>query len=209
MSTANVLKRSPRLALCMLPVFLSTAFRSKNSAWLVAFLALCILVMLAAVGCLALSLIISVTKPEIIRKSTAFARGFTFRNLLAGCLVWIAYALFVVTVKRLLPSPGWQSALLTLPVSAAIFSCAFLGFSMLAHNLGDKVHANINNPYLGSTFMSVLAGGSLLIMVGFIPFAGPLCIAFFGILGTGLALRTCLAKTSQGEGKTHKDKVES
>ncbi|MBN1864016.1 MAG: hypothetical protein JW808_03860 [Victivallales bacterium] len=194
MNTANMLKRTARTALCAMPLFLSSAFHSKNSAWLVAFLALCILVLMASLGCLALSLIISVTSPGLIRKSSAYARGYTFRNLLAGCIVWISYALYIVTVKRFLPSPKWESMLFTLPVSAVVFFGAFLGFSMLANDLGDKVHANINTPYLGSTFMSVLAGGALLIMVGFIPFAGPLCIAFFGILGTGLALRTFIGK---------------
>jgi hypothetical protein len=164
----------------------------KDPKMLLVMLAFCGVVLLVAVGYLSLCLVFSVIKPDLLRRSGEFLKGAVLKNLLTGLLVSVGYIFLLGLIAQLIPR-GALRILLAAPIVSVLFVHGLVGFTMIAQALGDKIHSNINSRYIGSTFMAVLAGGSVLILTGLIPFVGPVCFLVVNLTGMGLALRTVIA----------------
>lgn len=191
--------------LLFLPVVASagtpTHFRHGDPKWLMGVLAFCGVVLLVAIGYLSLCLVFSVTKPGLLRRSEKYLKEAFLKNILTGLLVSITYLLFLGMVNQVLLSGRGLRILFSIPILFVLFVHGLVGFTMVAQGLGDKIHSNINSRYMGSTFMAVFAGGTVLILTVLIPFVGPLCFLVVNLLGIGLATRTAMGMRKEGQKK--------
>lgn len=189
-----------------LPVVVSAApkksFGHGGTNWLVGVLAFCGVILLVAIGYLSLCLVFSVLKPELLRRSEKYLTASFFKNFLTGLLVSIIYLLFLGTAFQVMPSQAIRAPF-TVPVLGLFFLHGLIGFTMVAQGLGDKIHSNINSRYIGSTFMAVFAGGTVLILSGLIPFIGPICFLLVNLMGIGLATRTVMGIRREKKQQVH------
>ena len=138
-----------------------------------------------AFGVLAIQLLYSVLRAPALRQGSDLLRRRPAYALGVGVLAFLVLG-GALALTQFVPEPG--KGLLGLALILIGLGLAFPGVTMVSHAIGEQVHANLNTRYIGSSFMAVLTGGALTLLVGCVPLLGQLIQ--FVILLTGLGAAT-------------------
>jgi hypothetical protein len=138
-----------------------------------------------AVGMLALLLVYGLLRPAVIRGGSDRLRAHPKRSLLVGIL-GLVLLIAVIALLQAFPEP--IKGLGGLVLLAAALYLMVSGAAIIAYDLGDRLLANVGARCSGSSFMAVLWGGLLLLLLGFVPVLGALIQFVALVLGFGLAL---------------------
>lgn len=148
--------------------------------------------LLLHVGILALLLLVSVLRPDALRRGSGRLRAHPVTSFFAGILVLV---LFILCAK-LLEAPLLN--LLALPVVLGLILLMVSGIATVAFDCGDRILSNTAARSQGSSFMAVLAGGTLLILIGLVPFAGQTVQAVAALTGIGAAAQGWWSRARSG-----------
>jgi len=147
------------------------------------------------VGVIALMLLTSVLRPQKLRRDGDTIREHPVRSFLAGLLCLAIFVLAVAVTEHL------PDVLATLLGVTVVLVCVYLGVCGMcgvAHDIGERVQSNLNVQGVGSTFMTVLWGTILILLVGFVPILGQLVQVVAVTIGVGaVATAMSLRKREQ------------
>jgi len=139
------------------------------------------------VGLLATALLYAVLEPERVRAGSALQAQSVFRSFGIGVLMAIILLLACALMDNM---PGGIGGLLGVPLLAAYAYLFIMGFTMVAHCVGDRIQSNIASRTTGSSFFAVLYGGSILLLTNFVPVVGQLVLLVVLVLSLGAAMRS-------------------
>ena len=145
-----------------------------------------IISVLIKAGWLSLSLLFSVVKPQNVISNSACLGGKLVKSFLAGLMILAFYCLLLGICKIFIPRS--ISFLVSVPVFVVMMIHVLAGFTAISHFIGEKILANVGSLQGGSTFMTVLWGGLILVLCGFVPFLGQ--ITDLAVIATGLGVTT-------------------
>ena len=137
-----------------------------------------------ALGLLAIQLLYSVLRAPALRQGSDLLRRRPAYALGLGVLVLLVLG-GAVALAQLVPEPG--RGLLVLALILVALYLAIPGVTMVNHAIGEQVHANLNSRYVGSSFMAVLTGGVLTLLIGCVPLLGQLIQFVILLIGLGAA----------------------
>lgn len=145
------------------------------------------------IGVLAFSLLLSVLRPQMLVKGGEICMKKPLRCLGAGFLALVLYMLYFNLLKNF-SEPVRGLAGVPALVVFAVHSLA--GLAMMHWALGEKIIFNTGSRFTGSTFMSVLFGGSLLVVLNFLPIVGQIANLCFFCAGLGCAIYWLFQRSS-------------
>lgn len=194
---------SPRrrgiLATCGVLLAASNCFAAPGpaGAQLTGLLVVVILVICSTVGLLAAALVLSVLTPQRIREGSRILEQSPLKTFLTGVLI----ALISILAMGILDAVSKPVAVIFwLPLLVAETLLLLLGFAMVGHVVGDRIHTNTGSFRAGSSFMAVLQGGALLLALAFLPFVGWVILSVVAMLCLGAALRACVTRPTHDSG---------
>ena len=123
-----------------------------------------------SIGLIAIQLLYSVLRPQIVREGSDYSRQKPLKLFFLGLALSVLFMVIIFILDKL---PG--EPIKALGALVAIIFYAFIilrGLTMITHNIGDKILSSMNSKYAGSSFVSVLAGAIIFCLVGFVPFVG-------------------------------------
>ncbi|MBT4822144.1 MAG: hypothetical protein HON70_40935, partial [Lentisphaerae bacterium] len=145
------------------------------------------LVICVELGLLATCLLYAVLEPERVRAGSALQARSAFRSFGVGVLMVVILLLACGLISQM---PDAISGLLAIPLLAAYTYVLIMGFTMVAHGVGDRIQSNTSSTTMGSSFFAVLYGGSILLLTNFVPFVGQLVLLIVALLAIGLGTRS-------------------
>lgn len=146
-----------------------------------------ILAVCVELGLLALALLYAVLEPERVRTGSALQAQSVFRSFGVGILMAIILLLACALIGQM---PEGLNGLIAVPLLAAYAYLFIMGFTMVAHCVGDRIQSNISSPTTGSSFFAVLYGGGILLLANFVPVVGQLVLLVVVVLSIGAAMRS-------------------
>lgn len=155
----------------------------------------CIIVFLVMLGILAIQLLYSVLRPEVLRRGSESTRKRPVISFIIGILATVV-VIGALMLLGLLPE-----SIHGLPILGILLIYVFFGIrglTIITYEIGDRILSSLNSKFVGSSFMSVLSGAILMEATLLVPFIGWLIflIMFFTGLGCSLSLRPKSATTS-------------
>lgn len=134
-------------------------------------------------GMLALLGVCSVFKVQALRSDGERLRRHPVQGFLVGIVTALA-AILTAIVIGVLPEP--LNGLCGLAMVLSIAYMCVNGLCVVSHELGDRILGNLNSRYAGSSFASVLTGGTLIGVAGLAVGIGQAFQFFALVLGLGV-----------------------
>ncbi|NOY79377.1 MAG: hypothetical protein GXP31_00075 [Kiritimatiellaeota bacterium] len=169
----------------------AAATASSNKSWDVVVLIVGLLFL--KLGLVSLLALYAVLRPQTLRASRARLCASPRKTFITGILAFLALAL-LAGLLRVLPGPlkGFTGG--TLLLATAYWTVG--GLAAVALEVGERLQANLNGLGVGSDAAAVIAGGALLMLVGFLVGFGQVVEIVALLLGLGAAI-TGLGKKRQ------------
>jgi len=155
-----------------------------------------LIVVCTLLGLLAVCLIYSVLAPRRVELGSRLQRQDPRQSFSVGALVFVIYLLFAIISRELQP-PKSLAVLVWLPLLCVFLYLLLTGLAMTAHSIGERIQSNLNSRSLGSTFLAVFYGGSVLLCLNFLPLLGQALIFVAGLISLGTAVRVLSVERSE------------
>ena len=151
------------------------------------------LAVLGELGFLAVCLIYCVLRPRQVRLGSDIQGQTLFRSFAIGSGAVAVVILFILIMQAV---PAGLATLFWLPVLSALAYLLVAGFTMTAHQIGERLQANFGVP-LGSSGRAVLSGGALLLLANLAPLVGQAVLLAAAVMALGVSLRCFFAKAGR------------
>ena len=165
-------------------VFAGNKLKESPGQMLSALLFITLALILISIGLIAIQVIYSVLKPQVVREGSNYSREKPLKLFLLGVALAVLFLVITFILEKL--PAGDIKGIIAIIVLIFYAFVILRGLTMLTHNIGDKILSSINSKYAGSSFMSVLAGASITSLISFVPFVGWFIIALILLTSLGL-----------------------
>lgn len=151
------------------------------------FFGLILMIFTIKLGFMGLILLYSVLRPQhVIRGSEVLGKRY-LRSFFVGLLILIVYVLLLGGTLAL-PNPFRGISFLIM--INIFFLQAVVGFCMVSHFVGERIQANLGSGSIGSSFIAVLWGAAILLLIDLVPLLGWLVSFLVLVLSLGTAITT-------------------
>ncbi len=136
-------------------------------------------------GLVAILALYSMWRPAQVRHGSAHVRNRPLHCAIAG-LLSLAILVGMIALAANIPEPVQGLLVIVTLCLAAVLLVR--GGSMIAYDVGDRMLASMSSRFLGSVLASVLLGGTVILLAGYLPILGQVIQLLLFVMAAGAAL---------------------